>query len=549
MKHIASRRLGLGGLVLAAAAIGCSSNSSGPETATICGEGTAADAGVCFSVTLGFDAAAACGAGTVLSGGACVPAPDATVACGPGTVESSSGQCLPATQDASVSSCGAGTMNVGGVCVPVPGEAGTACGPGTHSCGSTCYADDDATHCGIACTVCSGTTPICVSGACHCTGSSCSNGGVDGGSDAQADAPFTTDAPIDPADGGPVLHITSSAELGVAAQEGALADFDGDGRLDLAFAGEDTSAVNGVVIALGDGKGNFVYETTVTGVGSPTGMDVGDFNDDHKQDLVVTTSTAAYVALGKGDGTFQAAVTLSGPPASGGALVRQADFDQDGWPDLAIGNNAGLYILMNDKTGHFPTANLISMTHAPDNRFAVGDINGDTLPDIGFGNNNLYLALSSGDAGTGDAGAFGIVEVPSAVARYVAFGSLNGSGPPDIVTTDTGNTPIYVAVQRANGTLIPQVSYETSNQSRVTPLIGDFDNAGNLDVFVGIPNGSSSTAEFWHGNGDGTLAPPIEYPLPNAPLFLLMGDVTNDGKLDVVSVGSGAGIIATTLVQ
>ncbi|MGH7440131.1 MAG: FG-GAP repeat domain-containing protein, partial [Polyangiaceae bacterium] len=294
----------------------------------------------------------------------------------------------------------------------------------------------------------------------------------------------------------------------------------------------------------GDGKGNFVYETTVNDVGSPTGMDVGDFNNDHKQDIVVVTSAASYVALGKGDGTFQAAVTLSGPPAAGSALVRQADFNQDGWADLAIGNNNGLYVLLNDQTGHFPTANEISVTHAPDNRFAVGDINGDTLPDIGFGNNDLYLALSGGDAG-----AFSIVEVPSAVARYVAFGNLNGSGPPDIVSTDTGNTPIYVAVQRANGTLIPQVSYETGSQSRITPVIGDFDNAGNLDVFVGIPNGSSSTAELWHGNGDGTLAPPIEYPLPNPPLFLLMGDVTNDGKLDVVSVGSGAGIIATTLVQ
>ncbi len=543
MKSIAVRGVALGGLLLAAGAataVGCSSSSSGPEGAVlVCGEGTSADGGECFSVSFGFDAAAACGAGTVLSGGVCVPAPDATVACGPGTVDNGAGQCLPAS-DASVVSCGAGTVRVGVTCVPVAGEASAPCGAGTHSCGGTCYADDDSAHCGAACASCSGSTPACVSGACACTGSSC---GADGGLDAQTDAHFTTDAPIDPADGGPPLHIVTSARLGAAAYEGALADFNGDGLLDLAFAGEDTAAVNGVIIALGDGTGNFVYETTIADVGtSPSSLDVGDFNNDHHEDLVVVGGGAPYVAFGNGDGTFQTASALSSPTPSGNALVRQADFNQDGWADVSIGNDDGLYILLNDQTGHFPAANLISPVHAPDNRYAVGDINGDTFPDLGFGNNDLYLALSSGDAGT-----FNVMEVPSSDARYVAFGKLNGSGPPDIVATDTGSTPVYVTVQRSNGTLIPEVSYQTSSASRVTPVLGDFDNEGNLDVVVGVPNGSNSSAELWHGNGDGTLAPPIEYPLPNPPQFLLVGDVTGDGKLDVVSLGGA--VYATTLFQ
>jgi hypothetical protein len=100
------------------------------------------------------------------------------------------------------------------------------------------------------------------------------------------------------------------------------ADFNGDGKLDLAIA---NSADNTVTILQGNGDGTFTAQPALaTGAGSnPQLPTAGDFNGDGKLDLAVANfaNNTVSVFLGNGDGTFQAPVTY---PVGAGAssLVR-----------------------------------------------------------------------------------------------------------------------------------------------------------------------------------------------------------------------------------
>src|SRR5438876_2588838 len=125
------------------------------------------------------------------------------------------------------------------------------------------------------------------------------------------------------------------------------ADFNGDGRLDLAVTTSSLTNLSSTVsILLGNGDGTFQPAQNFATGTNPLSLAVGDFNKDGKLDLATANidSNDVSVLLGNGDGTFQAprSIGLGSRPQS----VAVGDFNGDGKLDLVVTSNrqfAGTY--------------------------------------------------------------------------------------------------------------------------------------------------------------------------------------------------------------
>lgn len=127
-----------------------------------------------------------------------------------------------------------------------------------------------------------------------------------------------------------------------------VANLNGNGKPDLIVNAPGTSIVNFQLqtlfqIYVGNGDGTFQAPTTLTTADQYGLPVIADFNKDGKLDLAWLAETSAsqaelVVALGNGNGTFgtPAVTNLTGGDAIRSAALAGADFNGDGKPDLAL---------------------------------------------------------------------------------------------------------------------------------------------------------------------------------------------------------------------
>ncbi|HEY3972907.1 MAG TPA: VCBS repeat-containing protein [Candidatus Sulfotelmatobacter sp.] len=138
---------------------------------------------------------------------------------------------------------------------------------------------------------------------------------------------------------------------GVGAPQGGgvqLSDFNGDGKLDLAFCTKSQ-----VGILMGNGDGTFqppvYYTADSTGQGLFTYV-LGDLNSDGNPDLVASEysnfNSLLVVFLGNGDGTFQPGQTISSAVPSGELGITLGDFNSDGMLDVIFQNGVGMNVFL-----------------------------------------------------------------------------------------------------------------------------------------------------------------------------------------------------------
>jgi len=356
----------------------------------------------------------------------------------------------------------------------------------------------------------------------------------------------------------PIQHVLPGPTADATGVSFAVGDVNGDGKPDLVLGIAGPRSGGGTISFLaGNGDGTFQDGGAIASDIFADSVALADLNGDGKLDLVCLSNNQNFllslsVALGVGNGSFGAFTTyaISGAESFPGyASLTIGDVDGDGVPDIASG---ALTILFGDGKGAFPRRGDYLWEGGPG--LVLADLDGDGRMDIvagaygnaailtgsdetsavffGRGGGTFWGAPATGVAGVATVDNFGLA---------VATADFNGDGIPDLAYSDFGR--ISILLGSSTGFFTAAFQYQEASPLVGLPLAmlaADFTGDGKPDLAVvlqpsvNIPN----YVALFPGKGDGTLQAPIAIALPVglSAASLAAGDFNGDGRLDLAAV-------------
>ncbi len=356
----------------------------------------------------------------------------------------------------------------------------------------------------------------------------------------------------------------------------AIADFNGDGKNDVALTNYGTSLTASTVdVFLGDGTGTAYTAAS----GSPISLTgqlgaytviADDFDGDGAKDLAVANlgSDTVSVLRGNGDGTFAAPVTLA---MTGGAVapataikepisLAAGNFNADAKRDIVVadfGSGAGtqdVQVFLNASTGSGNIAFGTGASIATGNQAAYvatanfDNANHDDFVVSNYADFTITVYLNDGSAsftptvyGTNDGATF--AQNPAGLA----IGDLNEDSHPDVIVACAGSSDqdltarVAVFLGSASGAMGAPTLFARGDTGPLTAAVADFDGNGHQDVAVA--NNQGATVSLYAGDGTGALATAVNFSINNgsigtAPFLVAAATLDSDGKPDLMTTNT-----------
>ena len=368
-----------------------------------------------------------------------------------------------------------------------------------------------------------------------------------------------------------VSYASGAGALASAPQDVVVADFDNDGKQDLATANRGNGLAVGnsnFSVLLGNGNGTFNAPTNFA-TPSPSNIAVGYFNNDTKPDIVTTSwvtgsqdpsvpiiAVFLNTSVKFNDVTFAAPVNYEAGTHNDGRDVVVGKLNADNFDDIAVTDrySGKILVFLNNGSGGFPATPVSYTGVGNPASIAVGDFNND-------GNNDLVSASASNDhisvlIGSGTGTFATPVSYPMGTGQSVTVGKFNGDAYDDVVVINNFVAPtatLSVRLGSASGTLGAVSTMATSFSAVYRLAHADFNGDGKLDLATS--NGADYSATTYTGDGTGSFSTPTTSSLGTPSPFstnaygIATGDLNGDSKPDMVitnSAGSNVSVLLNT---
>ncbi|MCB0292759.1 MAG: VCBS repeat-containing protein, partial [Calditrichaeota bacterium] len=342
--------------------------------------------------------------------------------------------------------------------------------------------------------------------------------------------------------GGNFVRITSGDLVndGADSRSASWGDYDNDGDLDLFVSNGGNN-----FLYRNDGGGNFILQNSgpiFDDADNSFGASWGDYDNDGDLDLFVANGSGQHNCLYRNDDWEHTFTKISeGDIVNDGGNswgANWGDYDNDGFLDLFVGNAPNNLLYHNNGDGTFSRITdgpVVSGSNG--NGAAWGDYDNDGDLDLFVANvgENNFLYRNHGD-GTFERIWDGEIASDHGYSRSCSWVDYDNDGWLDLFVANSNGEDNFLYKNNGDGSFfrIWDVPFVNDGGESYTGSWGDYDNDGDLDLFVVNLNGENNA--LYQNNGDNSFNRIYDGEMVNDggnSISCGWGDYDNDRDLDL----------------